>query len=150
MDDKPTPRRASLSDFTARTVDYEIESPSGEVLLITMRLLTRAEALAIEDELPPRPQPPVVDFRKDENDQVQPVYGWQDANYLKAMAERNELLMIRNVFKLWVMPDWDDKTDTEKAAVLDEMPSWAQIGLFTAARMALGIAGGTVRPFRPD
>ncbi len=143
-------RAARLSDFTRRTVEYVLESPDGDELVVTMRLLTRAETLAIEAKLPPRPEVPITRFEKDEDGHPQPIYDWQHPPYVQAISERNERMTKQYIADLWVLDEWDGKTDDERLADLDAMPSWAQLGLAQAARMAVGLAGNAPRPFRTD
>jgi len=143
-------RRATLADLMVQTYEFEIESPVGEVLFVEMRALSQAELLDIGRALPPFPQATQVkEYKKDENDQIKPVFDYEDPAYRKAIEERRRMEMKLAVLRSWVA-DLPGETEDEKLAELDNLAGWALSGLWQIVSMLITTSSEAIkhRPFR--
>ena len=114
--------------------EFEAQRPtSDEPFVFSIRGLTQAELLDI-DRANPRPKPPILEFRKDETGQIQPVYDYENAGYKHEISQWAARNMGLHIVKAWVM-DIPGETTDDQLAEVSQLEGWVFSALWKAIKM---------------
>lgn len=138
---------ATFADLKAASYKFELESPTGDLVLVEVTAPTKAQLIKMRRELPPQPEAPVTEFRKDADGNPQPVRDTRDAAYLDALDEWMTNYQLRFIARLW-KTDIPGDTEDEQIEALADLPGWVLGGVWRAVELVAGIGGGSEpRPF---
>ena len=137
-------RKATFADLSVQTYEFEIDGPDGESVIVELRALPSNERAEIELRRNIKPIPPISEYRKDKGE-VLPVYNYQDATYLEALANwyrrQMQLLIVRSL----VMDIPGETEDGKIAALESTLAGWAMDGIWKAIELLSTVGRDAVR-----